>query len=72
MRIPELAELGRFLVSFRLVGQVIAFWAHIVTFDADSYTGNIYADMTEHQSTGKNPWLNFIKNILQGLGMTHV
>ena len=28
--------------------------------------------MTEHQSTDKNPWLNFIKNILRGLGMTHV
>ena len=72
MRIPVLAELGRFPVSLRLVGQVIAFWAHIVTSDADSYTRNIYADMTEHQSTDKNPWLNFIKNILRGLGMTHV
>ena len=28
--------------------------------------------MTEHQSTDKNPSLNFIKNILRGLGMTHV
>ena len=55
MRIPVLAELGRFPVSLRLVGQVIAFWAHIVTSDADSYTRNIYTDMTEHQSTDKNP-----------------
>ena len=67
-----LAELGRFPVSLRLVGQVIAFWAHIVASDADSYTQNLYADMTEHQSTDKKPWLNFIRNILQGLGMTHV
>ena len=28
--------------------------------------------MTEHQSTDKNPWLNFIKSILRGLGMTHI
>ena len=67
-----LSELGRFPVSLRLVGQVIAFWAHIVTSDADSCTRNIYTDMTEHQSTDKNPWLSFIKNILRGLGMAHV
>ena len=72
MKIPALAELGRFPVSLRLVGQVIAFRAYIVTSDADSYTRNIYTDMTEHQSTDKNPWFSFIKNILRGLGMTHV
>ena len=72
MRIPVLAELGRFPVSLRLVGQVLAFWAHIVASDADWYTRNIYTDMTEHQSTDNDPWLSFIKNILGGLGMIHV
>ena len=53
MRIPVLAVLGRFPVSLKIVGQVITFWAHIVTADVGSYPRNIYNDMTEHQSTDK-------------------
>ena len=56
MRIPVLAELGRLPVSLKIVSKVIAFWAHIVTSDVDSYTRKINTDMTEHL----------------GLGMTHV
>ena len=72
MRIPVLAELGRFPVSLKIVGQVIAFWAHVKTSDVDSYARKIYSDTTEHQSTDKGPWLSLIINIFQGLGMTHV
>ena len=72
MRIPVLAELGRFPISLNIVNQVIAFWVHIITSDVDLYATKIYSDMTEHQSTDKDLWLSFIINIFQGLGISHV
>ena len=70
--IPVLAELGRFPISLKIVDQGIAFWAHVITYDVDSYVRNIYSDMIEHQSRDKDTWLSFIINIFQALGMTHV
>ena len=72
MRIPVPTELGTFRISLKVVGQVNAFWAHVITADVDPYTRRIYSDMTEHQYTDKDPWLSFIINIFQGLRMTHV
>ena len=67
MRIPVLAELGRFPISMKKVGQVIAFWADMITSDFESYARKIYSDMLEHQSTAQDPWLSFITNIFSGI-----
>ena len=67
MRIPVLAELSRFPISLKIVGQVIAFWEQIVASDVDSYTRNIYTDMTEQQSTDKSPRLSFSTKYSSGI-----
>ena len=63
MRIPVLADLGRFPLSLKKVGRVITFWAHVITSDIDLYARKIYTDTMEHQYTDKDVWLSFIKNI---------
>ena len=54
----------------KTVGQVIAFWAHVIAPDVDTYARKIYYDVTEHQLTDKDLWFSFSINIFQGLGMT--
>ena len=72
MRIPVLAELGRFPVSLRLVGQVIVFWAHIATLTLirtlKIYTLAWQSINPQTRTRGSAS----LKNILRGLGMTHV
>ena len=65
--IPVPTEVGRFPISLKIVGQVIAFWSHVITSDVESYARKIYSDMTEHQSTDKDPWLSFIINVFSGI-----
>ena len=72
MRIPVQAQLGRFPISLKIVGQIIAFWAHFIASDVDSYATEIYSDMIQQRYADRDLWLDFIINIFRGIAVTHV
>lgn len=72
MNIPVLAELGRFPVTIKIVGQVIAYWIHILESDEKSILRQTYSSMLSQDSGSENQWLRFIKQLLTSTGFSHV
>ena len=71
MKVPILAELGRFPTSLQMIGQVISFWAHITEAQENSLLKQAYKDMLTWESH-KKKWIKFVENILTKMGFGHV
>ena len=71
-KIPVLAELGRYPLCIQMICQTISFWAHITESDESSYLKEAYMDMKDTTHSNTNLWTNFIKHILNLVGMSHV
>jgi hypothetical protein len=72
MKVPVLAELGRYPNFLNNVGQVIMFWVHILESREDSYLRQAYDDMLLMDSCNKVPWIHFVKTMLFNIGFSHV
>ena len=72
MKLPVLAELGRYPISLNALCQTITFWIHITESDEDSYLRQAYNDMLLAESHNNAIWLKFVKNILLSMGFSHV
>ena len=71
MKIPVLAELGRFPITLPMISKVIAFWTHITESKEESYLKLAYKDLSSGDSH-KGTWADFVKNTLHNIGFQHV
>ena len=72
MKMPVLAELGRYPISFDMICQTISFWIHTTESKDNSLIKQTYFDMINNEHLKNNQWVNFVKNILSSIGMSHV
>ena len=72
MKMPVLAELGRYPLSFQMIGQAIGFWIHLTEMKQNSCISAVYSDLMKEGSSSYSPWIQFVKNILKCLGFDHV
>ena len=72
MKMPVLAELGRYPLFFQLIGQVITFWVHIIEMKQNSCISDAYSDLFKEGAHVHSPWIQFVKTILKNLGFSHV
>jgi hypothetical protein len=70
MKLPVLAELGRFPISFIAIYQVISFWLHVINSNEQSYVHQIYTNLCNEKKSNK--WICFVKEMLKDLGLQHV
>ena len=60
MKIPVLAELGRFRISLDVLCQVIAFWTHVTESNDRSYLKQTYVTMLHQQTVIEISSLKFV------------
>lgn len=72
MKIPVLAELGRFPLSINIIGQIFMYWIHIITTKETSHVNRIYNLQKTNLECNGNSWVFFIKTLMHKLGLTHV
>lgn len=70
MKIPVLAELGRFPIGLRILSQCIKYWAHILETKKDSYIYQAYLSLLD--PSRESSWSHFIKQAVDKLGFNHV
>ena len=67
----EFSELGQFPLIITSITRCLNFWMHIIQPSSESLISKAYLE----QLTSKNDkflWIQFVKNILQDLGFSHV
>ena len=72
MKMPVLAELGRYPLLFQIIGQVITFWIHLTEMKHNSCIFDAYSDLCEENAHMYSPWIQFVKIVLKSLGFNHV
>ena len=71
MKVPVLAELGRFPISIKIICQILSFWVHIMEAKDNSHLQETYRQIYQQPIQG-NSWLFYVQQILQSVGFIHV
>lgn len=72
MNFPVLAELGRFPISTKILGQIISFWLHIMESDQHGLLRQTYSSLLSQEHKEENKWLLFVREFLTSSGFKHV